>query len=77
VDIPAYRRSSGLPVADFIVQQNNPAADGLLRDWPRPDVGVDRHRGYAVQWYGLALAAAVMTGVHGFRKRGSKRVLSS
>lgn len=77
LDLPAYRQSFGLSVADFVVQQNSVEPDGLLRDWPRPDAGVDRHRGYAVQWYGLALAAAAMTGVHVLRKRRSRKVLPS
>lgn len=47
---PAY-------LAGWVVQQNSPAADGLLRDWPQPAAGVDRHRGYAFQWYALAALA--------------------
>lgn len=45
-------------LARWIVQQSSPAADGLVRDWPVPAAGVDRHRGYAVQWYALAALAA-------------------
>lgn len=67
LDLPAYRQAFGLPVAEVMVFQTSPAADGLVRDWPRPDAGIERHRGYAVQWYGLAAAAAVMTGVYGLR----------
>jgi surfeit locus 1 family protein len=29
-------------------------ADGLARDWPRPDAGIDKHRGYALQWFSFA-----------------------
>jgi len=28
--------------------------DGLARNWPRPDAGIDKHRGYALQWFSFA-----------------------
>jgi surfeit locus 1 family protein len=31
----------------------SPAADGLLRDWPAPDLGLHKHYGYAFQWFAL------------------------
>jgi surfeit locus 1 family protein len=76
LDLPAYRRAFGLPVAAFVVQQTSAEADGLVRDWPRPDAGVDRHQGYAVQWYGLAATAAAMTGLYALRKQRRKEPLS-
>jgi surfeit locus 1 family protein len=40
-----------------ILQLADPAtttpADGLQRDWPQPASGVERHWGYAFQWFGL------------------------
>ena len=48
-------------VARFVVQQTNDTGDGLRRVWPRPDAGVDKHRGYAFQWYSLAALIAVLT----------------
>jgi cytochrome oxidase assembly protein ShyY1 len=63
LDLDAYRARSGYAVADYVVQQTSPSADHLLRDWPRPDAGIERHRGYALQWYGLAGVALVMTGI--------------
>lgn len=59
LDLPRYR--AALPVADFYLQQTSHADDGLIRDWPRPDVGIDRHRGYALQWYALAALATALT----------------
>ena len=32
--------------------------DGLVRDWPDPGSGVEKHLGYAFQWYALAVLAA-------------------
>ena len=34
--------------------------DGLVRDWPAPDFGVDKHRIYSVQWYSFAGLAIVL-----------------
>lgn len=39
-----------------VVQEEGPltAADGLLRQWPRPAADVQKHYGYAFQWFALA-----------------------
>ncbi len=43
--------------------------DGFERVWQaRTDMGSDRHLGYAVQWFGFAIAAAVLFVVLGFRR---------
>ena len=34
--------------------------DGLVRDWPTPDFGIETHRIYMVQWYAFALLAVVL-----------------
>lgn len=67
LDLPAYRRASGLAVVGWTVQQTSAATDGLVRDWPRPDTGVDRHRGYALQWYAFAAMAAGLSGWYAWR----------
>lgn len=67
IDLAAYRDWSGLRVADWVLRQTSDAADGLMRDWPAPDLGEDTHRGYAVQWYSLAVLAIALTGYYVFR----------
>jgi cytochrome oxidase assembly protein ShyY1 len=67
LDFEMYERVSGRRVAHFVVEQTNDTADGLVRRWTRPDAGVDRHRGYAFQWYGLAAVLLLMTGVVAWR----------
>jgi surfeit locus 1 family protein len=42
--------------------------DGLARVWPRPDVGIDKHRGYALQWFSFALIATVVWFVLSLRR---------
>ena len=61
LDFAAYERASGHAVARFVVEQTNDTGDGLRRVWARPDTGVDRHRGYAFQWYSLAVLIAALT----------------
>lgn len=67
-------QASGLALQPFFVQQTGAGQDeGLVRAWPAPDVGVDKHLGYAFQWYALALMAAlffVITGFRSGRKQG-------
>jgi len=63
VDAERYAARTGTPVAGWLLWQTSAADDGLLREWPRPDAGVDRHRGYALQWYGLAALATTLGGI--------------
>jgi surfeit locus 1 family protein len=55
-----YREWCRLDLAPFVIQQTNDFGDGLRREWPRPDLGIDMHRGYALQWFSLALLVAVL-----------------
>lgn len=53
LDLAAYRLDTGLSVVDVSVLQTGDATDGLLRNWPVVGAGVDKHYGYAFQWFGL------------------------
>jgi len=50
-------KTSGLKIENFIIEQTRETADGLIRDWPEASLGIEKHRGYAFQWYGLAVTA--------------------
>jgi surfeit locus 1 family protein len=70
LEIPAFAQASGLSLLPFVIEQHVDAGnahDGLVRDWPAPALGIERHRGYAVQWYALALMAIIFFVVTGFR----------
>jgi surfeit locus 1 family protein len=54
LDIASYRSETGLPLRDFMLVQQGPAAEGLLRSWPAPNLGIERHYGYAFQWFALS-----------------------
>ena len=53
LDIPTFASETGLPLISALVIQMDPASEGLQRDWAAPNTGVDKHYGYAVQWFGL------------------------
>jgi surfeit locus 1 family protein len=53
LDLQQFSREIGRPLAAVSVLQTGPPGDGLLRDWPRVNLGVDKHYGYAFQWFAL------------------------
>ena len=56
-EVAELSKASGLKLENFIIEQTSDAKDGLIRDWPQPSLGMEKHRGYAFQWYGLAVTA--------------------
>lgn len=54
LDLAQFRRETGLALADFTLRQTGPASDGLRRDWPAVALGVDKHYGYAFQWFAMS-----------------------
>jgi surfeit locus 1 family protein len=71
LDAASFAAATGLNMRPVIVEQSTDTHDGLIRDWPAPASGVEKHRGYAFQWYALAAMAFIFFVVTGFR-RGSK-----
>lgn len=69
LSIEEFRTETGLALQPFVIEQHSPADDGLVRDWPRPDAGIDKHESYALQWYSLAGLAVVLFVVLSFRRR--------
>jgi len=53
LDIPAFGTETRLPILPLTVLQTGESADGLLRNWPVISAGIDKHYGYAFQWFGL------------------------
>jgi surfeit locus 1 family protein len=69
VTLAQLEQAQGSHTLPFFIQQHGAAGDTLVRDWPAPSLGVEKHRGYALQWYGLAATAIVFYIVTGFRRR--------
>ena len=64
LDLGEFTAETGLPLAPLSVLQADSAStagDGLRRDWPRPAVDVQKHYGYAFQWFALG---ALMAGLY-------------
>jgi len=68
ITLERFTAWSGLSAQPFIIRQTDDAGDGLIRDWPRPDSGADRNRGYAFQWFAFAVLACLLWAYHFFRK---------
>ncbi|NHZ35213.1 SURF1 family protein [Massilia rubra] len=69
-----FAQASGLTVQPFFIEQSGPApaGDKLVRNWPAPSLNVEKHQGYAFQWYALAVMALLFFVITGFR-RGTKQ----
>jgi surfeit locus 1 family protein len=71
--IERYRRHMQLDIQPVVIEQHNDLGDGLARSWSRPDFGIAKHYGYAVQWFSLCgLIAFLYLFFHVRRKRSEK-----
>jgi surfeit locus 1 family protein len=68
LDLDEFTLETGLALAPLSVLESTErsdspgtAGDGLLRQWPRPAVDVQKHYGYAFQWFALS---ALMAGLY-------------
>lgn len=74
-DFAAYQNASQLVPVPLVLREESPSPklteDGLIRDWPDQGASIqaqiDRHHGYAAQWYGLAGLIAFLTLFYGYR----------
>jgi surfeit locus 1 family protein len=60
LDLQDFRVETGLPLLEISVIQQGSASEGLLREWPQVATGVQKHYGYAFQWFGLAFLIALL-----------------
>ena len=63
LEMAAYALEVGTTLKPMSIWQSDEpaarnAADGLLRQWPRPALGVQKHYGYAFQWFALSALVA-------------------
>lgn len=69
VELEEFAAESGLALQAFVIQQHSDTGDGLARDWPPPDAGIEKHQAYSFQWYSLAALALVLGVVLSFRRK--------
>lgn len=60
LDLDQFRAQTRLPVLPVLLQQTGAASEGLLREWPAINLGVEKHYGYALQWFGMAAVMALL-----------------
>jgi surfeit locus 1 family protein len=60
-----YRSATGLDVADFVIQQESEAQDGLVRRWDAPQFSAERHTSYAYQWLLFAALIVILWRIYG------------
>ena len=61
IDLDKAARDLGRPVLPFVVLMDDALPHGFVREWsPYLGIGPERHRGYALQWFSLAAAVAVV-----------------
>ena len=64
LDPSRFATASGLPALPIVLEQTVPSigsasgSDNLVRHWPAPDFGIEKHRIYMMQWYLFAATAA-------------------
>jgi len=55
LDLARYRAAADFPVQPVVILMDaDSAGGGFVREWPRPDERIERHLGYAWQWFGFA-----------------------
>jgi surfeit locus 1 family protein len=60
LDLEQFREQTRLPLLSVMLMQTGPASEGLLREWPAVNLGVEKHYGYALQWFGIATVLALL-----------------
>ena len=61
LDLEAFKTETRFPLrTDVTLRQTGAASEGLQRDWTAPTLGVEKHYGYAFQWFGLAALVAIL-----------------
>ena len=66
--IERYRKAIPISIQPFAIRQDSELDDGLVREWEAPDFGIDRHYGYAFQWFALAATILVFYAVTRYRR---------
>jgi surfeit locus 1 family protein len=69
LDLAQFQAQTGLPLMAMTLQQTGAASEGLLREWPAVNLGVDKHYGYAWQWFGLSALVACLYLWYGIVRR--------
>jgi surfeit locus 1 family protein len=67
-----YREAVPISIQPVVIQQENDLGDGLKREWGAPDLGIEKHYGYAFQWFALAATILIFYLFSHVRKRAQQ-----
>jgi surfeit locus 1 family protein len=68
LDVEQFAAETGLALRPIVLEQHAGPEDGLLREWPAPDAGIEKHESYSLQWYAFAALALALFVVFSFRR---------
>jgi surfeit locus 1 family protein len=60
LDLNRYAQETGLTLWPVLVLQTGADGEGLRRQWPAVDTGVQKHHGYAFQWFALSTTLVIL-----------------
>ena len=60
LDLADFSTETGLALLPLSVLQTGTADGRMQRDWPLANLGVEKHYGYAFQWFGLCALIAIL-----------------
>ena len=60
IDLTGFSSEIDLPLLAVSVQQLGSVSDGLLREWHQVASGVEKHYGYAFQWFALSALISIL-----------------
>ena len=60
LDLASFSAEVRLALPGWTVQQLGAESDGLLKQWPAASTGVEKHYGYAFQWFALSALIAIL-----------------
>lgn len=69
LDLARYAREAKVLLQPVVLRLDADQPGGYLRVWPRPDERIERHRSYALQWFGFAASAVGIWAWSGFRRK--------
>ena len=67
--VERYAAWSGLQIQPVVLLETSAAADGLVREWPKAGSGAEKNRGYALQWFLMAVTTIALWGYYFLRGR--------
>jgi surfeit locus 1 family protein len=58
LDLQQFKAETALSLLPVMLMQTGQPSQGMTRDWPAVSLGIEKHYGYALQWFALAALVA-------------------